>query len=708
MVHRWNGRTTFRVLFALYVAGLLTWLGLGLVPEPMSGPGMAAAMADRTTALQTTVQYLFSALNVALGLLLVARRPDQTVPRLLGLALLGTAATFNLPSHRVFHLIGTPWPIATIHFTFHIVSGVAYVWAVVLFPDGRLPDRLRIGRSALAALVVGTTAVVSLVSWRGSFLAHPQFFVVFFGIGVALVGVGAQSVRILDPATPARERATARLLCAALLPAFAAAVLWLGARAVVLAGGGSGADSVVRWVQDLFPAAFAVVPVVLCAGVARYRLWDVDRLLTRVLVYGFLVLAVGAAYVAAVTAGGWLAGGGVWVSVAVLAVVAVAFEPLRAVGRRWANRVVFGQVLSPAEAMHRLVDSLEHVPPGGELRHLAQVTVAATRADSAQVWLLDGDRLVLAVAAPDDSRTDRERDLVGADRSADALTRAVDGTRGWPVRHRDELLGLLVLGVPPATSLGSADAKVAGDIAAHAGLVVHNARLMVSLARQVADLAARAEELRAVRRALVTAQDAERRRLERDLHDGAQQALVATVITVRACLAHPPVTPTETDELREMLRIARESVDDLCGDGRPEVLVRLGLRQALERSAQLGRHAGLAVDVDVDPAVEGALRPEVEAAVYFCCLEGLQNVTKYAGAMRAAIGVEVSGREVAFWVVDDGTGLRGVGADGPGGLPKLSERLAVLGGTLSVGAGPGGGVAIRGRVPIGREALVPA
>ena len=86
------------------------------------------------------LQYAFSLLNLVLGVLLIVRRPNELVPRLLALGLLGTAATFNLPSHEAFHILGSPWPIALLHFTFHIVSGVAYLWAVVLFPDGRLPE----------------------------------------------------------------------------------------------------------------------------------------------------------------------------------------------------------------------------------------------------------------------------------------------------------------------------------------------------------------------------------------------------------------------------------------------------------------------------------------------------------------------------------------------------------------------------------------
>ena len=174
---RWAG-VAFRVAISVYATALLAWLLLGLLPVldehvaavhralvsadiHRSAFGWLAArvlhpttMADMTTGSQTGVQYLFSALNLALGLLLVIRRPDDTVPRLLGCALLGTAATFNLPSHRAFHITGNPWPIALTHFTFHIVSGVAYVWAVVLCPDGRLP------RSTCPAIARSTSPAI--------------------------------------------------------------------------------------------------------------------------------------------------------------------------------------------------------------------------------------------------------------------------------------------------------------------------------------------------------------------------------------------------------------------------------------------------------------------------------------------------------------------------------------------------------------------
>ncbi|MDN5796620.1 MAG: hypothetical protein L0H79_12805 [Intrasporangium sp.] len=698
-VDRW----VVRVLFGLYLAGLLAWLLLGLVPVHVANPDMAHEALDRTTGLETAVQYVFSALNLALGVLLFLRRPDQLVPRLLAFALLGTAATFNLPSHRVFHLIGSPWPIAMLHFTFHIVSGVAYVWAVMLFPDGRLPNRVRLSAPVLRIVALVTTAGVAVVCWHGSFVNHPQFFLAFFGIAVSLVGGGAQLLRILDPATTPRERATARLLCAGLLPALAVALLWLGAWAAgELTGSGVQAAAIQASIERLFPAVFAIVPVVLFAGVVRYRLWDIDRLLSRILVYGLLALLLGAAYVFAVAVGGHLAGGGLWLTTLTLSAVAVLVEPLRVVGRRWANRVVFGQVLSPTEAIRALVGSLEHLSPAKELEHIVAVFVAATRAMSAGLWLVEEDRLVLAASAPEDAAPD-EVLLTGADRSTAALTAAVHARRGWPIRHHGELLGLLAVRLPAGERFSPADENIGSDIAAQAGLLVHNATLTVTLARQVEALAARAAELAVLRRRLVAAQDAERRILERALHDGAQQALVAAIIAARAGGETGTVPPQGRDELRQLLRIAARDIDELSGDGRPTVLRRLGLSGGLQDAARLARRSGLGVQVVIDPQLGAGPDPlptEVETAVYFACLEGLQNVSKYAAATTVTVRVRSLEGQVCFSVADDGTGLAPVSRGDGGGVADLVRRFSALGGWVRVTSRAQGGTELLGALPI--------
>ncbi|MBB2893769.1 histidine kinase [Flexivirga oryzae] len=695
-------RPAVRIAFVIYLSGLLVWLALGLVPMRVAHPDMSHMALDSTTPLQTGVEYFFSVLNLALGVLLFLRRPDERVPRLLTFALLGTAATFNLPSHRAFHLTGSPWPIAVIHFTFHIVSGVAYVWAVVLFPDGTLPRRIRLSARLIRVVVVLSTAVVAVVCWRSSFLDHPQFFLVFFGIAVALIGVGAQAMRIVDPENSPAERAPARLLCAALLPALAVALLWLGARTTAaLTGHAHQAAGIQHAVERLFPAVFAIVPVVLFAGVVRYRLWDIDRLLSRVLVYGLLALTFSAVYVLAVAVGGHLTHGGVWVTAVALSIAAVLLEPLRTAARTWANRVVFGQVLSPAEATRSLAEALEHLTPATELEHLVAVTVAATRADSAELWLLDEDRL-LPVAATRASA--HEIAVPTGEPAADALAALVGAHRGWPVRHQGIMLGLLAVRTRHGERLAAADDTVGQEIAAHAGLLVHNATLTTSLAHQVDALDARARALAESRRRLVAAQDAERHTLERALHDGAQQALVAAIIGARAGTGAATSPHPERDALREVLRTAQHDIRELSGDGRPGALRRLGLAGALQRSARLAGRTGIDVELQVDlGSLEDPLPAEVETAVYFACVEGLQNVVKYAAARRVLVSVGPGTDGLSFAVVDDGLGAPpGAASGAAGGLPALAARFAALGGDVAIVPGARGGTELHGRVPLRR------
>src|SRR6516225_7267020 len=228
---RWT-RTPFGVLFTLYATGLLIWLTLGLLPtlsailpsarhvlESVAMQGgalgtaadriMSADMSMSTMSMSTAavlVQYGFSTLNFGLRLILAVRRPDEPVPRLLAFALLGTAATFNQPSHTAFYITGSPWPITIIHFTFHIVSGVSYLWAVLLFPDGTVPSRAGMSARGQRVAAVAVTLVATLVCWQGSFLAHPQFFVIFFGILIPVVGIGTQALRLADPAAGAVHR----------------------------------------------------------------------------------------------------------------------------------------------------------------------------------------------------------------------------------------------------------------------------------------------------------------------------------------------------------------------------------------------------------------------------------------------------------------------------------------------------------------------
>jgi signal transduction histidine kinase len=693
-------------LFAVYVAGLLLWLVLGLLPslsassgtlhswllDEATGSGPLATFSRRVLAHGATqsgwsvaVQYLFSALNVTLALLLAALRWNERVPRLLAFALLGTAATFNEPSHTVFHLTGEPPLVTVVHLTFHVVSGVAYVWAVVLFPDGHLPfaswraHPWRV-RGAFAAL----TVAVTVICWHSSFVPHQPFFVLFFGILVAVAGFASQTARLRRPAgrTP-QDLAQSRLLRTALVPAMALAALWLLASAATLLGGSMEVHAE-AWKSDLqgfFPAVFAVVPVALLIGILRYRLFQIDTLASRTFLYGLLAGFVTVTYALLVTVTGALVGSGAWAAVLAMTLVALAVEPARVGLHRVANRLVFGQEQSPAEALRSLADGLERLGPADELQELCRVVVTGTRAvSSARVLLqLEGEELAVA-RYPLDAR---------------------DGEPDQVVPIGDA--GRILLSLHRGLRLRPHEQRLLQDIADHAGLMVRNAVLAAELARQVERVTEQAAELRRSRELVVTSQDAERRRLERDLHDGAQQELIAVLLGLQPAAAQaasdPDACARELDELEALLFSTSRTMAELCDGDLPAPLVEGGIGAGLRAALPALQRSGveLAVQAELDP------RPplDVEAAVYYCCLEALQNAAKHARAGRIEVVVTGSEAELAFAVRDDGAGFDAEAAAAGSGLANMNGRLAVLGGAVTVESEPGSGTQVRGRVPLG-------
>jgi signal transduction histidine kinase len=192
------------------------------------------------------------------------------------------------------------------------------------------------------------------------------------------------------------------------------------------------------------------------------------------------------------------------------------------------------------------------------------------------------------------------------------------------------------------------------------------------------------EELRASRRRLVAAQDAERRRLERNIHDGARQQRVALAVKLRLTEQLAERDPTKA---REMLGQLQEETHDALKDK--------GLTAALEAQARR-----VSVPVEVEPDGIGGYGEEAEAAVYFCCLEALQNVSKYASASSVRIGLPDNGKALTFEVRDDGVGFDPSATRGGTGLQGMADRLEAIGGTLSVSSAPGAGTTVAGRLPI--------
>ena len=271
-------------------------------------------------------------------------------------------------------------------------------------------------------------------------------------------------------------------------------------------------------------------------------------------------------------------------------------------------------------------------------------------------------------------------------------------TRAVEVRHQGELLGALSVSKRRGETLTPIEEKLVDDLAHQAGLVLKNVRLS-------ADLQARLDELRASRQRLVSAQDVERRRLERNLHDGAQQHLVALKVKLglaEMLLTRDPAKAAATlEQLKGDADEALETLRDLARGIYPPLLADKGLVVALESQA---RKATVPVHIDADGI--GRYPQEIEAALYFCTLEALQNVQKYAAASAVDVHLHEDGGEVRVEVSDDGRGFD-VGTVTRGtGLTNMEDRIDALGGSLHVASAPGSGTTLRVTVPLPHASLL--
>ena len=249
------------------------------------------------------------------------------------------------------------------------------------------------------------------------------------------------------------------------------------------------------------------------------------------------------------------------------------------------------------------------------------------------------------------------------------------------VRHQGTLLGALSLEMPSNDPLDPSRERLVRDLAAQAGPVLHNVRLI--------------EELRASRPRLVAAQDDERRKLERNIHDGAQQQLVALGVKLRlADTLVDRVAGKAREMLAQLQTETQSAIDDLRDLARgiyPPLLADQGLGSALEAQA---RKSAVPVQVVADGV--GRFGQDVEAAVYFSCLEALQNIAKYSGASRATISLAQRNGSLEFSVVDDGVGFDVVSVERGTGLQGMADRIDAIGGSLTVENEPGSGTSVRG------------
>jgi signal transduction histidine kinase len=323
------------------------------------------------------------------------------------------------------------------------------------------------------------------------------------------------------------------------------------------------------------------------------------------------------------------------------------------------------------------------------LPQMAQIVAAGTGAERVVVWLRVDDRLhpgastgggPPAVSPP----------AGGLSVDGQAMPALPDADMSVPVVHGGDLLGAISVRMPKGEPVRPAGQQLVADVASQAGLVLSNVSLV--------------EDLRASRQRLVAAQDEARRRLERNIHDGAQQDLVALAIKLRlAGLTVEDLAEAKQvfGELQTDATGALENLRDLARGIYPPLLADRGLAAAL--NAQAGKSA-LPLAVVADGI--GRFGQDAEAAVYFCCLEALQNTAKYAQASQARIAVQSQSGTLCFSVSDDGTGYDARHTPMGSGLRNMADRLAALGGRLEVRSAPGQGTTITGHLPSSFPAAV--
>ena len=412
-------------------------------------------------------------------------------------------------------------------------------------------------------------------------------------------------------------------------------------------------------------------------------------------VLGGTFLSVCAVYVVVVLGGGLLIGHTdsphVGLSILATAIVALGLEPLRSWLEGLAKRWVQGDRATPYDVLSRFTESLtgELEPDHVELPpRMARLLAEGTGARWAEVWLMVDGEPELAAAWPQEAGSGHHR--------ADADQ---PGPRSLDVTLDRVRLGILRLQEHPDRPLSPVEERLFAGLSAQAGLVLQGAQLRAELARRADELGALADDLQASRRRVVDAHDSERRRLERDIHDGAQQHLVALVVNLRLAQT---LTARSPDRARAVLAEQGDAVDraitslvDLSRGIYPKVLTEEGVAAAVREVVGTSTIPVAVLD-------RGIGRPdeEIETALYFCTVEAVQNAVKHAGASRIEVELARTGGRLRLLVRDDGRHFDVAAVLAAGGLGNLRDRVDAVSGDLEVLANDAGGTDVVVTVPI--------
>lgn len=613
----------------------------------------------------------------AVGLYVLRMRPGHRIGLLFVVAGVQSAIMYF---GRQYGLHDNPLPAGDWMAWFSIwqipISMAIFGMAVMIFPTGQLlSPRWRVPATAMVTLCV-LLAVASALwpiedDWRSGALVFPFEF-----------GRHEQVTAWLEPVQLVCYQAllvlwvvavVARIRCASgdetrQLRWFVAAV---AAMAVVLIGGLAVLGSAIPGL-----IAAALIPVAVGVAILKYRLYGIDPVINKAIVVGVLALAITAGYAVIVVGVGRLlpVGSGI-LSLAATALVAVAFEPVRRRAQGLADRLVYGHRATPYETLAQLSAQL-HEAPGALLDGIAATVAKGVGATMVEVWVGDRDALRRTAAWPDPGGSQRPAalaDLGGRLRHV------------LPVVWHGAVRGAIVVTKPAGTQLTQVERQLLVDLVAQTALVI--------------DHQSQEQQLRAAARRIVTAADEARRRIERDLHDGAQQRLMAlnidlAMLAERAADLGAQDMAVRVSSVQAGLAAATTELREFARGVHPTVLTESGLAAAIEALAD---RATVPVRVDLD--LDARPPPDAEVTAYFIVAEALTNAARHAHATAVEVSVTWVDHCLRVAVTDDGRG--GADPDRGTGLQGLADRLRTLGGTLSVDSRPGHGSTISAVIPCG-------
>lgn len=481
--------------------------------------------------------------------------------------------------------------------------------------------------------------------------------------------------------------------------------------------------------NDLFPdlswliggVGVACMPLAIGIAVLRYNLYDIDFIINRTLVYGALTTVVVGIYVLVVGYLGVLFStrGNLAISLVATGLVAVLFAPLRDRLQRGVNRLMYGERNEPYVALSRLGRRLEGtLAPEAVLPTIVEDVARALRLPKVEIWLADGQVLRLG-AAYGDTFDDVPSDTTVQDAGAvERMRRAPDGLRpselgpsseygmvlagrgaalALPLAHQGELVGALsVTPRAPGEDFSPADRLLLRDLATQSGAAAHAVSLTIALRSSL-------EDLRRSRERLVTAQEEERRRIQRDLHDGLGPALASMRLRLEACLDVAQATDDplsgDLERLYELVGQASADIRRLVYDLRPPILDQLGLVPALQQHCErFSRESGIEISFQADPDL--SISAAAEAAFLRVVQEALLNVQKHTRASRVDVRLGRRGGWLELKIRDDGMGFDASDFGNGTGIGSMRERAELLGGTLRIFGHSGPGTEVEVRIPV--------